>query len=103
MGKEEGEVAGSHCDNSSLIAMLVCLLFVSFSLCLNVRFLVSFPFKGTTLIWKEYCSTLPVCVCVCLFNVHLLHDHFCAGEDILKAIAVGLLRCHMAINSYGFE
>ena len=37
----------------------------------------------------------------CLFNVDLLCGHFCAGRDnfFLKVIAVGLLRCHMAIKN----
>ena len=46
VGKEEGEAAGRHCDNSSFISMLVC-LFVSFFLSVLI---------------------------VCLFNVYLLCD-----------------------------
>ena len=70
------------------------LFVVSFSLC---SISSSSPFKGATLTWKEYHITLLVCFCVCLFNVHLLYDHFCAGSET-EAIAVGLLRCHMAIK-----
>ena len=43
-------------------------------------------------------------LCLRLFKVHLLYDHFCAGrENFLKAIAVGLglLRCLQAINNDG--
>ena len=40
MGKEEGEEAGRHDDNSSFVSILVCLfLFLSFSFSLFVRFL----------------------------------------------------------------
>ena len=72
MEKEEGEAAGCLSDNSGFISMLVYLfVFLSVLLAFFVRFSVSSPFKGTTLIWMEYRITLPVCVRICLFNVHL--------------------------------
>ena len=71
-GKEEGEAAGLHCDNSSFLSILVC-----FSLSLSFSSL----FKGTTLIWEKYRMTLLVSVCICLLNVHLLYDYLCAGRE----------------------
>ena len=74
MGKEEGEAAGRHCDNSSFKSMLVCLflflsLFLSFSRCLFVFFSI----------YKVVLHDLSVCVCICWFNVRLLYDYFCTG------------------------
>ena len=85
MGKEEGEAAGRHCDNLGFISMLVCLLFISmflsFSFCLlGSSFPSSSPLKGTTLVRTEYNITC-LCVGVCLFNVDIFCDHFCAGRD----------------------
>ena len=89
MGQEEGEAAGRLCDYSSFISMLVYFavlpLFLSFSLCFFVcSFSFSSPFKRTTLIWMGYRVTLSVCVCIRLFNVHLLCDHFCADREKFK-------------------
>ena len=106
MGKEEGEAAGRHCYSSSFISMLVCLLFIglflSFSfVCVVVRFLLLLlHWKRTTLVWIEYRIT---CLFVCWhFYVQrrsFFCDHFCAHKEKLsKVIAVGKLRCHIAIK-----
>ena len=109
MEKEEGEVAGCHCHNSSFISMIICLLvflslFLSFSLCLLFLCLLvcsfSSPFKGTTSIWMEYRKTLLGCLCLHLFwHTSIVQSLLCQYREISKAIAVSLLHCHMAINN----
>ena len=67
MGKEEGQVAGHHSHNLSVILMLVYFFVVSFFLFLFVcSFSSSYPFKGTTLIWMgiPYYAT---CLCLRMF------------------------------------
>ena len=76
MGKVEGDAEECHFDNSSFISKLVCFFLVSSALSffvvvvlsLFVRRLLLLHFLGTTSIWMEYCITLPVYVCVCLFT-----------------------------------
>ena len=66
------------------------------------RLFVSFFFstEGNNLGVDGISYYLYVCVFgVCILNVDLFYDHFCAGrEKFLKAIAVGLLRCHLTIT-----
>ena len=84
-------------SNASLFLFIS--MFLSFSFCvLGCSFSSSSPLKGTTLVWMEYCI---VCLCVggCVFNADFFCDYFSTGrENFLKAIAVGLLYCHMVIN-----
>ena len=81
IGKEEGEARGSHCDVSfnfgfSFFCFVLSLIACSFSFCSL--------FKGATLIWMEFRIALPVCVCISLFNVHLLLDCLCADGETFK-------------------
>ena len=78
-GKEEGEAAGRHCDNTSIMSMIVCFLFFR---PLFVRFF--FSFMGTTLISMEYLMTLPACILICLFHVHLFYDRSALVERKFK-------------------
>ena len=93
---EDGEATGRHCDDSSFISMLIYLF-----VCLFVCFVSFFspPFQGTTLIWMEYRITLPVYLCLHLFvqRAAIVQSFLRRRREILKAIAVGLLRCHMTI------
>ena len=74
IGKEEGEAAGRHCDNSSFISMLVCLFaflfWFPFFCLLACSFSISSPFKEQLLHgWNILLHYLFVFALVCLFNV----------------------------------
>ena len=78
-----------HCDSSSFVLMLVCLLFVCLFVFVSLFIGFLLPLHIVEQIQYGWNKSITLFVCLCLrlpVPVDLLYNHFCAGREFKNTL-----------------